>query len=97
MLSHTPTLAGTIADKHLYLCQTSEGHLWSSIVFVRTSQLVHAVVIPILEHPAAVNRFLEFLSEETGTVEGRFAELRNETFLVSDKQVRLSWPHAHLL
>ena len=80
VLSHNPPLAGTIADHQLYVCETTTSALWAFMVFVRTSQSTHAVVIPILSGADAAYRFQQFLTAGESIVKARFCRFENGKF-----------------
>jgi hypothetical protein len=54
---------GTATDRFVFVCRCDADAPWGMIVFIRTSHLVHAALVPILETDSAAGRFVAFLKE----------------------------------
>jgi len=51
---------GTAEDGLLYICTRGTELRWAFVVLVRTGESVHAVLVPIVEDPIAIEVFLKF-------------------------------------
>ena len=57
-------LSGSITDRVFELCAGSTHLAWGLIVYVKTGDLVSAVMLPVPDDPAAMEVFLGFLSND---------------------------------
>jgi hypothetical protein len=57
-------LRGTAADQFVFVCRCDADTPWGIIVFIKTSHLVHSVLVPVLECEGAAARFMAFLKGE---------------------------------
>lgn len=96
VLSHNPPLAGTIADNQLYVCEMTDSTPWAFIVFIRTSQYTHAVVIPILSGDETAGRFIQFLKAGDCVVKARFCRFENGEFKAHPNESTFQWAKADL-
>ena len=92
VVSHEPRLEGTVADNHLYVCETTSKVPWAFMVFARTTNALHAIVVPIFEHPDAISRFMSFLRSDGGRIEGRLSRYEGGEFNVWPNLTTFSWP-----
>lgn len=90
--SHTPVLNGTISDKRLYICETIDEIRWAFIVFIRVPGSLHAVVVPILDHPEGAGRFHRFLDAGESTLIVRFCEFKDGIFQAHPRTTTFKWP-----
>jgi hypothetical protein len=61
VLNPPADLHGTASDRFVFVCRCDAETPWGFIVFVRTSHLVHAALLPVLETDSAAERFVAFL------------------------------------
>lgn len=92
VISHNPRLEGTVADNLLYVCETTSNVPWAFMVFARTTNALHAVVVPIFEHPDGIARFMSFLKSDGGRIEGRLSRYEGGEFKVWPNPTTFSWP-----
>lgn len=92
VICHDPYLEGTSTDNRLYVCETASGVPWAFMIFVRTTRAVHAVIVPIFEHPDGISRFMSFLQNDGGRIEGRLCRFENREFKAWPKPTVFSWP-----
>lgn len=90
-------LAGTVDDGNIFLCKTSSGEPWASVVFVRTSQQLHAVLLPQTESEAAYRIFMSFLRDAKTTLRGNFLKFNQEHWAANPKVDTLEWPKGEAL
>ena len=64
VLNPSPELRGTAADQFVFVCRCDADAPWGLIVFIKTSHLMHSVLVPVLESEAAAARFVAFLKGE---------------------------------
>ena len=96
VVSHNPLLQGTVADNLLYVCETAASVRWAFMVFVRTTNALHAIIVPILEQPDAIAQFMAFLKNDGGRVDGRFSRFEGGEFKASPNITNFKWPAARL-
>ena len=92
--SPATTLQDTVTDRFLFVCEAQTP--WAFIVFIRTSDLVHAVLVPVFEAPSAAPRFVSFLRDEGGPIQARRCRFDNDKFLAAKDLETLMWPKANL-
>lgn len=85
-------LQGTITDRLLLICWGSSGSPWALIVFIRTSQQLHSVMIPI-----DVNTFIDFLRNENDSVKASFCCLEQNYWKIEKESNRIVWPKQGVL
>jgi hypothetical protein len=64
------------------------------IVFVRTSDLLHAVLMPVFSDQRGEERFLSFLDQPPTNMETRLAHFWAHRWLVSQALNTVDWPAA---
>ena len=87
-------LEGTLTDGIVRLCADSSGLPWGMVVFVRTAQWRHAVLLPFPGNPDAIATFYQFLGNDRTSVNfmaGRF-ESSNGRWLFDPKRIPGIWP-----
>jgi hypothetical protein len=94
VISHDPHLEGTVVDNLLYVCETATNVPWAFMVFATTTNALHAIVVPILEHSDGIARFISFLKSGGGTVHGRLSRYEGGEFKASPKVTAFTWPAA---
>lgn len=87
-------IQGTITDKLLFVCKSYHSY-WAFIVFIRTGQQLHAVMIPVFDKPENVATFMDFLKREREIyISGsfcRFDKLKN-SWEIDKKSHTMIWP-----
>jgi hypothetical protein len=94
LLPGSRELEGTLSDGVILLCASSTGHPWGMIVFVKTSDLRNAVLLPYPGNPDSVSVYYEFLTNDNTSIhvmEGRFDE-QEQTWRIDPEHKPLSWP-----
>jgi hypothetical protein len=90
-------LRGTITDGKLFVCRKSGHSPWALIVFVRTSQSLHAVMIPVFDQPDAVATFMGFLQDENESVEASLGCFEQDHWEIDKKVGKIVWPKTGIL
>ena len=90
-------LQGTITDGLLFMCRDGRGSPWALIVCMRTSESLHFVMIPILDHPDKAARFIGFLRDQRGHLEGTLCQFDQGQWKVDNKSTNLFWPKEGVL
>ena len=90
-------LAGTIVDGNMFLCRSLSGKPWGVVVFVRTSQQLHAVLLPLTESEEAYRAFQSFLRNDKTTLRANFLALERDHWTINPKPVTLQWPKGETL
>ncbi len=86
------SLRGTVTDGKAFICREGRRAPWALIVFVRTSRSLHAVLMPILNDPEAVAKFLAFLKSDDECIEANWASLERDDWRISNETMKLRWP-----
>ena len=92
--SPATTVQETMSDRFLFVCEAQTP--WAFIVFIRTSDLVHAVLVPVLEAPSAAARFMSFLCGDGGPIKARRCRFDDGKFQAARDPETLMWPKAGL-
>jgi hypothetical protein len=85
-------MQGTISDNHFLACRDSRNNIWAVVVFIRTDQKLHSVLIPIFDSTDAIPRFLGFLENTNETIEASLCIYGKDKWKISTKTVKLVWP-----
>jgi len=94
----TPSeLQGTVSDRFLFVCRCETETPWALMVFIRTSDLLHAVLVPVLEAPSAAARFVTFLRGEGGAIRGNRCRFEGDSFFGAKESEILMRPKAQFL
>lgn len=89
---------GTITDKRLLICKENSGPPWAFIVFIKTSQSLHAVMVPILDQPDTVAKFLRFLQDASDSIEVVISCFEEGQWKINkDGSKKLRWPQNGIL
>jgi len=89
--------AGTVADGNMFLCRSFSGEPWAVVVFIRTSQQLHAVLLPLTESEAAYRAFVSFLHNDETTLHANFLKFERDHWTTNPKPVTLEWPKGEAL
>lgn len=90
---------GTIDDKLFYVCHGSNNKLWGLIVFVRTSDDVHAVLTPTFSDDDTVVAYLNFLKNENEHLNVSWCQFNEEEkqWEIDERIIELTWPKSGIL
>jgi hypothetical protein len=101
VLNPPPDLRGTAADQVVFVCRCDADTPWGIIVFVKTSHLVHSVLVPVLEGESAAARFTAFLKGEGCRIRANRCRFDGQNWYGAKDYEFLDWPAAdfeeHLL
>ena len=87
-----PDLKGTATDRTVLLCWGGDSLAWALTVFVRTSRVLHAVLIPVLESPETAAIFNGFLEDQNESIDVSYCRLGAESWAVEPGVQTLAWP-----
>lgn len=87
-------LKGTAADQFVYVCRCDADTPWGMMVFIRTSHLVHSVVVPVLECEGAAARFMAFLKGEGCRIRANRCRFDGQNWYGAKDYEFLEWPTA---
>lgn len=90
-------LQGTVTDGMLFICRASGGFPWALIVFIRTSRLLHAVMIPVFDQPDAVATFFDFLRDENDSIDVSWCRFEQDRWEINRQVRKLVWPKSGVL
>lgn len=95
IMSAPTGLKGTLTDRLMYVCASSEGP-WALLVIIKTGDLLHAVLVPLFEEAESAATFLRFLEKPFPHMEAKLALLKQDHWEVSKSPKRFTWPDADL-
>jgi hypothetical protein len=95
LLNPPAHVQGTASDRFVFVCRDGETR-WGFIVFVRTSQLVHATLVPILETDTAAERFVAFLKGDDCKIRANRCRFDGDKWYGAKDEEILTWPKAEL-
>ena len=87
-------LRGTAADQFVFVCRCDADAPWGLIVFIRTSHLVHGVLVPVLESEAAAARFMGFLKGKGCRIRANRCRFDGQNWYGAKDYEFLEWPTA---
>lgn len=85
-------LKGTAEDGLLYICTRGTELRWAFVVLIRTGEGVHAVLVPIMEDPIAIEVFLKFLRNDDSEFDAALTKYDGEQWLIAKESRRFHWP-----
>lgn len=85
-------LQGTITDGLLLVCGLNSRYPWALIVFVKVSQSLNAVMIPIFDQPEKVRRFLDFQRDGNESIEATWCRLEENQWKAAEEPNKVVWP-----
>lgn len=90
---HPEALSGTISDNVLHFCYDGD-IVWAFLVLVRTGEDWHGVLLPTMESPRAIDRYLRFIDAPSPSIRRRLARFdeENEKWLVQPQDGFVYWP-----
>ena len=91
VLSAPTEVQGTVSDHFLLVCRYGDTP-WAMIVFVRTSDQLHAALVPVLDEPSSADRFVKFLRGEGGPIQANRCRFEGEKFLGAKESETFIWP-----
>lgn len=94
-LSAPPGAQDTVTGRFLFVCHCETETPWAFIVFIRTADLLHAVLVPVLETPGAAARFVAFLRGDGGPLRANRCRFEGESWLGARESEILTWPKAN--
>jgi hypothetical protein len=94
VLNPPPDLRGTAADQVVFVCRCEADTPWGIIVFVKTSHLVHSVLVPVLEAESAAARFMAFLKGDGCRIRANRCRFDGQNWYGAKDHEFLDWPAA---
>lgn len=85
-------VAGTIRDQTLLVCWSSSGFPWAVIVFVSAGAFMHAVLLPLSDHPDGFGVYNDFLGNNNEEIAFRFTRFNGSSFEMGKESIRTTWP-----
>jgi hypothetical protein len=94
VLNPPADLGGTAIDRFVFVCRCNDDTPWGIMVFVRTSDLVHSVIVPVLETESAAARFMSFLKGEGCRIRANRCRFDGTSWYGAKDHEFLEWPTA---
>ena len=92
VLSWAINFQGTIADRRLLICKGNNTPPWAFIVLIKTSQSLHGVMVPILDQPDAVAKFIRFLQDDNDSIEVAVSRFEQDHWKIDKQSTKVPWP-----
>ena len=96
LLNPPADVLGTASDHSVFVCRCDTETPWGMIVFIRTSHLVHAALVPILETASAAERFVAFLKGGDCKIRANRCRFDGNSWYGAKDEEILTWPKANL-
>ena len=90
-------LQGTITDNFMLVCKEKTGRPWGLVVFVRTTQVLHAVLVPAFEQADTVSTYIEFMKNDKEEITVNYLRFDQDHWNMSKESTTLSWPKTGIL
>lgn len=88
---------GTISDRRFLICMGSSGFPWAMMVFIKTSRIVHAALIPVFDHPDRVVTFMDFIENENEAIQVANCRFEKDRWLIEKDTKMMHWPKKGIL
>jgi hypothetical protein len=88
---------GTITDRKLLMCMGSSGFPWAMMVFMRTSDIVYAALVPVFDHPDRVVTYMDFLKNENEAIQVTTCGFEQDHWIIEKGTRTMHWPKSGIL
>ena len=88
---------GTTADNYVLVCRGRNNQIWAMIVFIKTSQSMHAVLMPVFDNPEMVETYLSFLQNENEQLYVSWCQYKEGHWSIDKNIDRFIWPKKGIL
>jgi len=95
--TNTFNLQGTISDKLLFVCGVNSLAPWGLVIFVRTSTLLNAVLIPVFDSADKVAYYMNFLKNDNEKIVATLCRFEQDHWNIDSKSFNLVWPKGGFL
>lgn len=82
---------GTCKDKKFFLC-INNGSVWGCIVFIKISEALHAVLLPLFENQVGKTVFHNFLISP-GDITAKLGTFNGASWVLSKQNHKMFWPN----
>lgn len=85
---------GTISDRMMLICRGSSGSHWAVIVFIKTGQMLHSVMIPVFDQVDNIETFLSFLKNKNESIAVTLCRYDKweGNWKINKNPIHLKWP-----
>jgi hypothetical protein len=97
VISTTFGAQGTITDRMMLMCMGGSGTAWAFIVFVKTGEMMHGVMIPTFQSIDQVEAFLGFLGNSNSSIQVSTCLFEEDKWSVSQGTMPMTWPKDGIL
>jgi hypothetical protein len=91
IVSFPNTLRETVADRSVHICMTDSEIPWAMVVYLRTAEHWHAVLVPVMDTPEGSSTFIDFLNSGGSLIRAQHAQLHNDRWMLSGTDFELNW------
>lgn len=90
---------GTISDRMVLICRGSSGSPWAVIVFIKTGQMLHNVMIPVFDQIDSIETFLGFLKNKNESIAVTLCRYDKweGNWKINKNPIHLKWPKTGIL
>ena len=88
---------GSITDRTFLLCMGSSGFPWAMMTFIKTSNIVHAALIPVLDHPDRAVTYLDFMRNENEIIQVATCRFEEDHWAIEKGTRIMNWPKSGIL
>jgi len=84
----------TLSSGLVFICEAAVR--WAFMVFIRTADRLHAVLVPILDEPRAAAQFVRFLRAGDAQIQARRCQFKDGIFSANSALDVFNWPEVSL-
>lgn len=90
---------GTISDRMVLVCVGSSAFPWAVIVFIRTGQLLHSVILPVFDQVDMISTFIDFLKNQNERIKVTLCTFNKykDRWESNKNPIYLKWPKTGIL
>lgn len=90
---------GTISDRMVLACWGSSGFPWAVIVFIKTGQMLHSVMLPVFDKVDMITTYIDFLKNRNETIAVRLCRYDKweGNWKINKNLTHLKWPKTGIL
>ena len=92
VISTTFGAQGTVTDRMMLMCMGGSGVAWASVVFVKTDEQMHGVMIPTLQSVDQVDAFFGFLGNSNSSIQVATCRFEGDRWEVYQGTMPMTWP-----
>jgi hypothetical protein len=92
VISTTFGAEGTITDRKMFMCMGGSGAAWAFIVFVKTGDQMHGVMIPTFQTVDQIDTFIGFTRNSNTSIQVATCSFEGDKWEISEGTMPMAWP-----